>query len=257
MSSNASETFLVDSLSVRVYNSEVELALQAATIVRGYLQEILTQKNLATALLATGNSQLKFLQALINLGNVDWSRLILFHLDEYLGIDPEHKGSFCYYLQEKVEKIVNPGQFHYIQGNSLEPILECSRYSNLLMTRSIDLCFLGIGANGHIAFNEPNVANFDDSHPVKIVRLAEETRLAQINSDYFPNIESVPQYAFTVSIPTICSAQKIICLAPGLKKASIVKKMLTQPISTDCPASILRQQAQAILFLDRDSASLL
>lgn len=257
MSNNVSETFSVDSLSVRVYNSEAELALEAATIVRAYLQEILTPKNLATALLATGNSQLKFLEALISLGNVDWSRLICFHLDEYLGIEPEHKGSFCYYLQEKVEKLVDTRQFHYIQGNCLEPLLECSRYGDVLIARSIDLCFLGIGANGHIAFNEPNVANFNDQNTVKLVKLAEETRLAQINPDYFPNLESVPQYAFTVTIPAICSAKKIICLAPGLNKAAIVKKMLTEPISSDCPVSILRKQTQAILFLDRDSASLL
>ena len=249
------KTFKVDALSVRVYNCEVELASDVAKIFQKYLQDILTQKDLAALILATGNSQIQFLEALIALGGVDWSRLTLFHLDEYLGIDANHPASFRYYLRQRIEKRVNPAQFHYIQGDATQPLTECQRYTQLLLAQPIDLCCLGVGENGHLAFNEPNLADFDDPHQVKLVKLARQTRLSQVNQGHFPHLEAVPQYAFTLTIPAFCSAPKILCLAPGLGKASVVKKMLQEAISPACPASVLRQHANATLFLDKDSAS--
>lgn len=251
------KTFTVDTLSVCVYNSESELAQGAARIGKEYLQAVLGQKETATIILATGNSQIQFLKTLIALGGVDWSRIILFHLDEYLGIEADSTGSFRYYLRERVEKQVRPAQFHYIQGDALEPLAECDRYAKLLMAQPIDLCLLGVGQNGHLAFNEPEVADFYDPRRVKLVRLALQTRLAQVNQGHFPHLEAVPQYAFTVTIPMLTSAQKIICLAPGLGKASIIKKMLTESISPACPASVLRQHANTSLFLEKNLASLL
>ncbi len=255
--SSAKKDFRVDSLGVQIYDSEAELALSAASIVQQDLQQILKQKQSAAVLFATGNSQLKFLDVLTSLNNIDWSRIICFHLDEYLGISANHSSSFRYYLKERVEKRINPSCFHYIEGNCLQPLEECDRYSKLLTAQPIDLCFLGIGENGHLAFNEPTVADFNDSYKVKLVKLDSVNHQQQVDSGYFPNLESVPKYAFTVTIPMICAAKKIICLAPGKRKAKVVKQMLEGKITQDFPASILRNQPQANLLLDTDAASLI
>ena len=246
-----------DNLLVQIYNSEVEMAQDVAKIAQKHLQQVLNLQETAAVLLATGNSQLKFIDALISLGSVDWSRIILFHLDEYLGITADHSASFRRYMRERVEKRVIPKQFHYIEGDTLQPLAECDHYTKLLLAQPIDLCCLGIGENGHLAFNDPAVANFRDPYSVKLVKLDTVNRQQQVSTGHFPNLETVPQYAFTVTIPMICSAKKIICLAPEKRKANVVKKMLQAAISTDCPASILRQQPQATLFLDVNSASFL
>jgi glucosamine-6-phosphate deaminase len=250
----AKQNFRIDELWVNIYDSEAKLAEDAAVIASEYLVDAIAQQGSARVLLATGNSQLKFLDALINLGVVDWSKITCFHLDEYLSISGEHPGSFRRYLREKVEKRVNPYKFHYIIGDSLEPLAECDRYSQLLQEKSIDLCLLGIGDNGHLAFNDPAVANFQDTYDVKLVKLDEVNRQQQLNSGDFTNLENVPQYAFTVTIPLISRSKKILCLAPGKRKAKIIQEMLKGSISTNCPASILRKMQQATLFLDIDSS---
>ncbi|KAB8315681.1 glucosamine-6-phosphate deaminase [Tolypothrix campylonemoides VB511288] len=255
--STAKNSFRVDALQVLVYNSEVELAQDVAEIAQKYLQHTLEEKDAAALLLATGNSQIQFLEALIALGGVDWSRITCFHLDEYLGISADHSASFRRYLRERVEKQVSPKEFHYIEGDAIEPLVECDRYTKLLQAQPIDLCCLGVGENGHLAFNDPAVADVNDPYKVKLVKLDTVNRQQQVNTGYFPNLESVPQYAFTLTLPMICSANKIICLALGKRKATIVKQMLEGGITTDCPASILRTQQQATLFLDVDSAALL
>ncbi|OUL36241.1 glucosamine-6-phosphate deaminase [Nostoc sp. T09] len=253
----ATKSFRVDELTVQIYNTEAEMAQDVAKIVQQYLQNLLQQQETAAVLLATGNSQLKFLDALIALGGVDWSRIILFHLDEYLGISSDHSASFRRYLRERVEQRVNPQKFHYIEGDTLQPLAECDRYTKLLQAQPIDLCCLGIGENGHLAFNDPSVADFQDPYRVKLVKLDSVNRQQQVNTGHFPNLDSVPQYAFTVTLPLICSAKKIICLAPEKRKANVVKDILQRSINPKVPASILRQQAQATLFLDPNSASLL
>ncbi|QSJ16139.1 glucosamine-6-phosphate deaminase [Nostoc sp. UHCC 0702] len=251
----ATKFFSVDHLKVQIYNSEAEMAQDVAEIARKYLQDVLERQDTAAVLLATGNSQLKFLDALIALGDVDWSRIILFHLDEYLGITADHAASFRRYMRERVEKRVFPQQFHYIEGDALQPLAECDRYTKLLQAQSIDLCCLGVGENGHLAFNDPAVANFQDPYSVKLVKLDAINRQQQVNTGHFPNLNSVPQYAFTVTLPLICSAKKILCLAPEKRKAQVVKEILQGSITTKYPASILRQQSQATLFLDVNSAS--
>jgi glucosamine-6-phosphate deaminase len=253
----ATKSFHVDRLSVQIYNSESDMAQDVADITHKYLQSLLQHQDTAAVLLATGNSQLQFLAALMALGGVDWSRITLFHLDEYLGISADHPASFRYYMRERVEKRVYPHKFHYIQGDTLEPLTECDRYTKLLQAQPIDLCCLGIGENGHLAFNDPSVANFQDPYSVKLVKLDTANRQQQVNTGQFPHLDSVPQYAFTVTLPLICSAKKILCLAPAQRKAQIVERMLHGLVTTDCPASILRQQPQANLFLDVNSASLL
>ncbi|MEA5575875.1 glucosamine-6-phosphate deaminase [Anabaena sp. UHCC 0451] len=250
-------SFDCDHLRVQIYNSETEMAEDVAEIVQKYLDDLLQRQDTIALLLATGNSQLKFLDALIALGGIDWSRITLFHLDEYLGINADHPASFRYYLRERVEKRVFPRQFHYIEGDALEPVTECDRYTKLLKAQPIDLCLLGVGENGHLAFNDPAVADFEDPANVKLVKLDQVNRQQQLKTGYFPNLETVPQYAFTVTIPVICAAKKIICLAPDPRKAKIVKEILHGDITTNYPASILRKQPQASLFLDVNSAKLL
>src|SRR5436190_5899775 len=147
------KTFSVDSLPVRVYRSQGDMARDVARIARDYLAEVLAKQNSAAVILATGNTQIEFLEALIALGGVDWSRITLFHMDEYLGLDADHTASFRRYMRERVEARVKPKIFNYLQGDAPLPLDECRRYTELLEAQSIDLCCLGIGENGHLAFN--------------------------------------------------------------------------------------------------------
>ncbi|MGD1871444.1 MAG: glucosamine-6-phosphate deaminase [Mastigocoleus sp.] len=249
----ANNSFQVDRLEVQVYESQIQLVQDVAEITRKYLQGTLEQKNNAAILFATGNSQLEFLDLLTSLNDIDWSQVTCFHLDEYLGIPANNSASFGYYLYEKVEKKIKPKKFNYIQGDTLEPLMECQRYTDLLKAQPIDLCFLGIGKNGHLAFNEPLVADDCDPYLVKLVKLDPLNRQQQFEQGHFPSLESVPQYAFTLSIPMIFAAQKIICFAMGTSKAEIIEKMLMGKISKNCPASLLRNQVQGSLYLDKDA----
>lgn len=181
----ATNSFRVDDLLVQIYNSEAEMAGDVAEIAQKHLQQVLKQQDTAAVLLATGNSQLKFLDALIALGGVDWSRIILFHLDEYLGISADHSASFRRYMRERVEKRVVPKEFHYIEGDTLQPVNECDRYTKLLQAQPIDLCCLGVGENGHLAFNDPSVANFQDPYSVKLVKLDTVNRQQQVSTATF------------------------------------------------------------------------
>jgi glucosamine-6-phosphate deaminase len=250
-------TFQVDSLQVEVYRQEVDLVTNLVGQTRSNLRATIDRQGTATAILASGGSQIKFLDALTKCPDIDWHRITLFHLDEYLGIEGKHPASFQRYMRELVTDRVNPLQFNYLDGNTLEPMAECDRYYRLLSAKSIDLCFLGIGETGHIAFNDPEVADFSDRYPVKLVKLADKSRQQQVNGGFFDRIEAVPQYALTLTLPTICQAQKIYCLAMGTKKAQIIKTMLTGEITPTCPASILRKYPTATLYLDEESASLI
>ena len=251
------KTFTVDALAVRIYGSQPEMADDVAHVAQKKLRETLAAKNSAAVILATGNSQIQFLENLIALGGVDWSKITLFHMDEYLGIDSGHRASFRRYMREKVESRVKPKQFHYLEGDSLLPLDECERYTRLLRAQEIDLCCLGIGENGHLAFNDPPVANFSDPHFVKLVKLDDACKMQQVREGHFSSIDAVNPYAFTLTIPALCSAKKMLCISPEKRKAQAVKDALQGPISTACPASFLRKQSHATLFLDSDSASLL
>ncbi len=251
----------VGDLSIRIAQDLHGLTEDAATLARDYLQSKLEQQETVRIILATGNSQLKFLEEMVKptskaIASVDWSRVILFHLDEYLGIGANHPGSFRHYLCSKVEQQVKPRRFNYIEGDAAQPLAECSRYSDLLQQQAIDLCLLGIGDNGHLAFNEPSVADFNDSQLVKLVKLETTTRQQQVNGGYFPSLETVPSYAFTLTIPLICATKKIFCLAGGSHKADVVNQTLTRAIAPSFPATILRTLSQATLFCDHDSLSL-
>jgi glucosamine-6-phosphate deaminase len=249
--------FTADALAVRVYEQQADLALDAAKQAQACLLDVINRNGSAAVILATGNSQLQFLDVLVKLGGVDWSRVTLFHMDEYLGISDQHGASFRRYMRERVEARVKPRAFHYLAGDALLPLSECERYSRLLAAQPIDLCCLGIGENGHIAFNDPPVADFSDPHKVKLVKLDEACRLQQVGEGHFPNLDAVPQYAFTLTIPMLCSARKMLCIVPERRKAQAVHDSLKGPIGTACPGSFLRRQSHCTLFLDAESASLI
>ena len=249
--------FTVDALPVRMYACQSDLSADAAREVHAYLRDVIARQGCARVILATGKSQLQFLAHLAAMDGLDWSKITLFHMDEYLGLDQTHKASFRRYMRECVEGVVKPGKFHYLEGDAAEPIKECERYTRLLREKPIDLCCLGVGENGHIAFNDPPVADFADPLSVKIVQLDHACRMQQVGEGHFANLECVPQYALTLTIPMLCSAKKMVCLCPEKRKAQATKDMLKGPISTACPASFLRQQPHCTLLLDADSASLL
>jgi glucosamine-6-phosphate deaminase len=179
----------------------------------------------------------------------------IFHLDEYVGIPETHAASFRNYQQRVLLAHVTPAVFHGIRGEAADPEAECARYSALLAEAPIDLVCLGIGENGHIAFNDPPVANFADPLKVKVVELDEACRRQQVNDECFPAFDSVPQKAITLTCPMIMSGRVLVCVVPGTRKAGAVAAALQGPISTSCPASILRTHPSATLFLDHESSA--
>lgn len=248
------KTLQVDSLQVRIHPTQSEMATDVAREAKQILVDALEHQPTASVIFAAANSQIQSLHALVQLGGIDWSRVVMFHMDEYLGIDAQHRASFRRFLRERVEERLKPRAFHYIEGEAMEPVTECERYTSLLRAQPIDLCLLGIGENGHLAFNDPPVANFTDPHAVKLVKLDEACRQQQVGEGHFPNLAVVPQYAFTLSIPALCAAKRMLCIVPERRKAAAVKAALRGPIETACPASFLRKQAHCTLFLDAESA---
>jgi glucosamine-6-phosphate deaminase len=253
----AARHFAVDQLPVHVYNSLDDLAADAAFEVNRLLRAALAEKGAAAVILATGNSQIEFLKRLVALEGVDWKKITLFHMDEYLGIDPGHKASFRKYLRERVETLVQPKVFHFIEGDVDLPLEELDRYESLLRAQPIDLCCLGVGENGHIAFNDPPVARFEETRFIKLVKLDDACKMQQVREGHFPSLEAVPPYAYTLTIPALCSAKRMVCIAPEKRKAKAIQAALKEPVSTRCPASFLRQQPHCDLLLDHNSASLL
>lgn len=256
-SNKPERVFVADSLTVKIFPNQESLAESAAAETGSYLNHLLNNQPEARIILATGNSQILFLSCLIESKAVDWSRIELFHMDEYLGLPASHSASFQRYMKERVESKTKPKAFHYMAGDALLPLDECSRYERLLAQAPIDLCCLGVGENGHLAFNDPPVANFEDSRQVKIVKLDDACKRQQVGEGHFPSLDAVPGYAFTLTIPALCAAKKIVCLAPEQRKSKAIQTALKEPISPKCPASVLRLQSRATLFLDAASASLL
>ncbi len=253
----AERTFQVDALEVRLYPDQPALAAAAAHAAAAVLREALTRRGEARAILASATSQIQFLAALTATPDLDWSRVALFHMDEYLGLPADHPASFRRFLQEHVAAKIRPSALHLIAGDAPQPLQEIARYTALLEATPLDLCCLGIGENGHLAFNDPPVADFDDPHPMKLVELDEACRRQQVGEGCFPSLEAVPRYAYTLTLPTLCRATRLVCVVPERRKAVAVRDALYGPIHPACPASILRRQPHATLFLDAASASLL
>lgn len=250
-------TFRVDALEVRVCPDQPALAAAAAREAAECLRAALSRRGEARAILASATSQIQFLAALTAAPDLDWSRVTLFHMDEYLGLPADHPASFRRFLREHVAAKIRPRTLHLIAGDAPQPLREIARYTALLEAGPVDLCCLGIGENGHLAFNDPPVADFEDPHPMKLVALDEACRRQQVGEGCFPSLEAVPRYAYTLTVPALCRAERLICVVPERRKARAVRDALCGPIQETCPASILRRQPHATLFLDAESASLL
>ena len=243
----------VEAMAVRVFPTEAALgdaaAEHAANVIRGAIDRV----GEAHVMFASGNSQLAFLGALRAHPDVDWPRVVGFHMDEYLGMSAEHPASFRRYMREQLTKYVRPHAFHEIHGDARNGDEECARYAELLRQRPLDLCCLGIGENGHLAFNDPPVADFNDPLDVKVVPLDDACRAQQVGEGHFATFEAVPTHALTVTIPALLRAPVVLAIAPEARKHDIVGAALTVPVSTECPASVLRTHDHVTLYLDAAS----
>ena len=228
-------------------------AREAAQAVRTAIE----QRGSANVMLATGNSQLQFLAEVVTYTDVDWSRVTAFHMDEYVGLAPTHSASFQRYMRERVAAVLPVRAFHYLTGDTRDAQAEAERYAALLRAHPLDLCCCGIGENGHLAFNDPPVADFEDPADVKIVALEPASRRQQVAEGHFATIDDVPTHAITVTIPALLRAGRVLAIVPEARKAVPVRDALVGLITTECPASYLRTQPQATLYLDAESASLL
>jgi glucosamine-6-phosphate deaminase len=206
---------------------------------------------------ATGNSQLGFVDALVDPSRgVPWGDVVLFHMDEYVGIGPDHPASFERWIRFRIADRTHPRAAHYLHGTA-DPGPECDRYAGLLSSHPLDLCCLGIGENGHLAFNDPGVAAFDDPRDVKIVELDAACRRQQVGEGHFSSDAEVPRRAMTVTVPALLRAARVLAVVPEARKAAPVRDALRGPVSEACPASILQRTPHATVFVDADSAALL
>jgi glucosamine-6-phosphate deaminase len=247
----------VDQLRVRVHRDAVTLARAAAADAATCLRHAVATRGVAHAMFATGNSQLGFVDALIDSRDViPWSDVVVFHMDEYVGVGPEHPAGFQRWIRERIVDRVKPAAAHYLDGMA-DPDAECRRYAALLQDHPLDLCCLGIGENGHLAFNDPPVADFDDPVDLKRVELDAACRRQQVHEGHFSAVDVVPTHAITVTIPALLRARTVVAVVPEARKAEPVHSALAGPVSTACPASVMRRQDNATLHLDRQSAALL
>lgn len=249
--------FNKDRLNVRVFDSVEEMGKCSAKDVSAKICELLEEKPEVNMIFAAAPSQSEFLKDLIGDSRVDWSRINAFHMDEYVGLDHTHGQSFANFLGRSLFDKVPFKSVNYINGAAEDIDVECGRYAALLREFPVDIVCLGIGENGHIAFNDPGVADFDDDKLVKVVALDQVCRQQQVNEKCFGTLDEVPKYAITLTVPALINALWMFCVVPFKNKAMAVKRTLTGEISEECPATILRKKQNSCLYLNRDSASLL
>ncbi len=244
-------------LRVLIFPGKPSLGAAAARDAAAILKDTIAARGEANFMMATGNAGLTFLAALRKDKTVDWTKVNLFHMDEYKGIPATHMASFRLFIHKHLSDWLPFKTVNYIEGDAPDAEAEARRYADLLVKHPIDLCHCGIGENGHLAFNDPPVADFNDPLLVKVAKLDQACRMQQVGEGYFPNLDAVPTHAITVTIPGLLRARRIICVVPEKRKAQAVHDALLGPIATSCPASILRTLSNATLYLDRNSASLL
>jgi len=243
-----------ENLNVKIFATKDEMGKVAATTVAQKLNAAISEKEFANLILATGASQFQFLEHLQSQA-IDWKKITVFHLDEYKGMPVTHPASFRKYLKERILDKVQPKQVHYLNGDAADAEAEVLRYENLLKAHPIDIACIGIGENGHIAFNDPPVANFNDPKLVKVVELDEACRKQQLGEGWFPTFNDIPTHALSLTIPAIMGCKAISCVVPDERKAEAVYNTLNAEISTACPATILRTHPDTVLYLDEGSAS--
>ena len=242
---------------VNILPSRASLGAAAAARTAEFIRAAIGRSGRARIIVATGNSQLDFIGALMDREDVEMDRVEVFHMDEYVGIAADHPASFRLWIKTRVADRAKDAQVNYLEGDAADIEAEISRYSRLLLAAPIDLAFVGFGENGHIAFNDPPVADFDDPATVKVVTLDPASLRQQIGEGHFRDLESVPKTAVTVTCSGLLRAATWICSVPEIRKAAAVRQALLGPISTGCPASVVRRHPSAVVFLDTDSASLL
>lgn len=245
-------------ISLEVLAEAQSCGRRAAAQGGGWVQEALEARGRATVVLATGASQFEMLAALGSLPSVAWERVTFFHLDEYLGLPASHPASFRRYLWERFHSKlpVPPRAFHYLDGEAVDPVAECRRVGALIAEDSVDVAFIGIGENGHLAFNDPP-ADFEVPDPYIVVTLDEGCRRQQAGEGWFPSLEDVPRRAISMSIRQILRSRHLVVTVPDRRKATAVRDSIEGPITPSVPASILRRHPSCQLFLDVESASLL
>lgn len=254
---SALRTFQVDRAVVEIYPSKAEAGKAAALRASTILKTAIAKQGHARLIMATGNSQEDLIAALVQVRDMDWLRLEVFHMDEYINLPETHRGCLKRWMNTHFVDVVHPGKVHYLDGNARDLDAECRRYAQALRAAPITLCTLGIGENGHIAFNDPHVADFQDPLNIKRVSLDERCRKQQSGEGHFPGFASVPSEAVTLTCPMLMSSENLICCVPEMRKAEAVKNALEGPVTTRCPGSVVRTHPRAGIYLDTDSASLL
>jgi len=239
-------------MEIIISETKMILGKKAARMGGELIRKAILGSGKANIIVATGASQFEMLNELVK-EDIDWSLVRAFHLDEYIGISELHPASFRKYLKERFVDIVSPMEFNYVNG-STDPDEECVRLGNLISKHPVDVAFVGIGENSHLAFNDPP-ADFETEAPYLVVALNEACRRQQLGEGWFPTINDVPKKAISMSIKQIMKSKAIICSVPDSRKAEAVKKTVEGPISPEIPASIMRNHVAAWLYLDKDSAS--
>lgn len=249
--------FHCDRLRVRVFDTRAEMGQCVGQEAAACVRELLKTQAVVNMMFAAAPSQNEVLSALKSAHDIDWSRIHAFHMDEYVGLDSTHPAGFRNFLKKALFDELPFGAVHLLNGNAEDPWEEARRYGRLLEEHPLDVCLLGIGENGHIAFNDPPVADFDDPCYVKIVELEHTCRMQQVHDQCFETIEQVPTHALTVTIPALVAARYMYCSVPAVTKAAAVGRMIHGEIHTECPATILRRHSHAALYTDRDAGKLI
>lgn len=241
-------------MEVIISNSKSELGKKAAITGAGLIRKAIQANGAANIIVATGASQFEMLNELIK-QDVDWTKVTGFHLDEYIGVSEKHPASFRKYLKERFVEKISLKEFNYVSGET-DPYAECQRLGEIIGKHPIDVAFVGIGENGHLAFNDPP-ADFETEEAYLVVDLDEACRKQQMGEGWFPTLEDVPKQAISMSIKQIMKSKSIICSVPDKRKAKAVKGSVEEKVTPLIPASILQQHKETQIYLDKDSASLL
>lgn len=242
-------------LSVAVYPDRLAMGREAAMAAAVAIASIVGRKGSANVVFAAAPSQEEFLSALASRPDLPWDRVVAMHMDEYVGLPEDAPQRFAAFLDARLFTRLPFKAVHRLDSAAADPEAECSRYADILASNPVDLVCLGVGENGHIAFNDPPVADFSDPKRVKVVELDRRCREQQVHDGCFPSFDAVPARAMTLTVPALLSAGRMVCVVPGPRKAEAVRDMLLGPIATSCPASILRRHPGASLFLDPGSAA--
>ena len=250
-------SFVKDKLKVNIYDSRSEMGQAAAKDIKDKIVELLKAKKEINIIFAAAPSQNEVLAALVSDKDIEWGRINAYHMDEYIGLEASAPQGFGNFLRDHIFGLVPFKNVNYIDITATDPEKESQRYSDLLANNPTDIVVMGIGENGHIAFNDPPVADFFDNRRVKPVKLDEVCRNQQVNDGCFAKLSDVPTHALTLTVPTLVSAPYLFCIVPAKTKAWAVNETINSSIDEHCPATILRRQDNAVLYLDPDSSSML